>query len=295
VLGLEAPDRATFVEVNRMRLRLWEWGDPAAPAVVCAHGAYDHGRMWDGLAPRIAGLGYRVLCPDLRGHGDSGPLSSGHVWLASALDLAMLARGAGPPVGLVGHSFGGGQMMFVAAVWPELVRWVVNIDGLGPSPDELVERDLVEVATAGLDAAAKVRSRPPRVYPSLEEMVARRRQVNVRLPEPWLEHLVRHGAVETEGGWRWKADPMFAVGLPAEFSEDELLAEQELVRAPLLVLTGAEHDTWSELSDDAAAQRVARIPGARHVVVAGAGHYIHAERPDAVMEEIEAFLRDVGP
>ena len=48
------PDRSGFVELNRTRLRLWDWGDPAAPPVICVHGAYDHGRMWDGLAPELA-------------------------------------------------------------------------------------------------------------------------------------------------------------------------------------------------------------------------------------------------
>lgn len=294
-LRLAEPDRSTFVDVNRTRLRVWEWGDEAAPVVICVHGGYDHGRMWDGFAPRLAALGYRVLCPDVRGHGDSGRLSSGHVWLASALDLALLARGAGAPVGLVGHSFGGGQAMFVAAVWPELARWVVNLDGLGPAPAEFVERDLVEMATDGLDAAVRVRQRPPRVYASLEEMADRRAKVNLRLPRPWLEHLVRHGSVPAEGGWSWKADPVFGVGLPGDFFEEELLAEQEIVTSPMLVLTGAEHDTWSELTDDEAAARVARIPNARHQVVADAGHYVHIEQPDAVLAAVAAFLEEVGP
>lgn len=294
-LGLPEPDRSTFVDVNRTRLRVWEWGSEDDPPVICVHGAHDHGRMWDGFAPGLAALGYRVLCPDVRGHGDSGRLSSGHVWLASSLDIGLLARGVGAPVGLVGHSFGGGQAMFVAAVWPELVGWVVNLDGLGPAPAAFVERDMAEMATAGLDAAVRVRTRPPRVYGSLEEMADRRARVNVRLPRPWVEHLVRHGTVEAEGGWRWKVDPVFGVGLPGDFFEEELLAEQELVRAPMLVLTGAEHDMWSELTDDEAAARVARIPNARHQVVAGAGHYVHIEQPGAVLAAVAAFLDEVGP
>jgi pimeloyl-ACP methyl ester carboxylesterase len=217
------------------------------------------------------------------------------VWLASALDLALLARTVGPTVGLVGHSFGGGQTMFVAAMWPEQVRWVVNLDGLGPSPDVFVEHDLVELATAGLDAAVKVRNRSPRVYPSQDEMVERRARSNTRLPRPWVEHLVHHGSVAAEGGWRWKTDPLFSVGLPGDFFEEELNAEQELVVAPLLALTGGEHDLWSEMTDEQAAARVANMANGRHQVIAGAGHYVHIEQPDAVLAAIEAFLAEVGP
>jgi pimeloyl-ACP methyl ester carboxylesterase len=42
-------------------------------------------------------------------------------------------------------------------------------------------------------------------------------------------------------------------------------------------------------------QRLTHLPTARHHVVEGAGHYVHLERPDAVVAEIAAFVREVGP
>jgi pimeloyl-ACP methyl ester carboxylesterase len=288
------PDRAGFVEVNRTRLRVWEWGEEDDPVVLCAHGAFDHGRMWDGVAPQLAASGWRVVAPDLRGHGDSGRLSSGHVWSATALDLALLARRLGPPVGMVGHSFGAGLVQYVAGVWPELVRWIVNLDGLGPpSGDDTEPFDLAEGAARGLEGAERVLFGPPRVYGSLDEMAERRRRVNVRLPEPWVAHLVRHGAAPVEGGWVWKADPLFNVGLPGDFGLEYVHAEHELLRCPVLVLTGAEPDTWSELGPDETAERLAHIPDVRHRVIAGAGHYVHIEQPDAVVAAVDAFLAEV--
>ncbi|HZT68051.1 MAG TPA: alpha/beta hydrolase [Acidimicrobiales bacterium] len=292
-MQLAEPDRAGFVEVNRTRLRVWEWGDPADPPVICAHGAHDHGRMWDDFAPRLARLGYRVVAPDLRGHGDSGRVSSGHVWSSSALDLALLARHLGPPVGMVGHSFGGGQVGYVAAVWPELVRWVVNLDGLGPPAGAFEEADLVEMATRSLQAAHRALSGAPRVYPTLDDMAERRAQVNVRLPRPWLDHLVVHGASPVDGGYRWKTDPMFGAGIPDDFSLDHLRAELSGVTCPVLVLTGAEHDTWSELTPEQVEERLAWMPNARHHVIPGAGHYVHVEAPEAVFAEVASFLREV--
>jgi pimeloyl-ACP methyl ester carboxylesterase len=292
---LPEPHRASFVEVNRTTLRLWEWGDPTDPAIICLHGAYDHGRMWDELAPQLADRGFHVVAPDMRGHGDSGRLAHGHVWMASALDLAGLARHLGDPVGIVGHSFGGGQALFAAAVWPELVRWVIDIDGLGPAAnnfDEDQHMDLPDLVTAGFDAIERVQSTPPRTYPSIAEAAERRRRINVRLPEPWLDHLTRHGTIETEGGWQWKADPLFSVGFPGEFDEEMLLAQFEQVACPVLVLTGAEDDTWSDLTDDEIDRRVAAI-GAHHVAVPGAGHYVHCEQPELVVDAIDTFLAEV--
>lgn len=296
--GVE-PTRSGFVDVNRTRLRVWEWGDEADPPVLCAHGAYDHGRMWDGLAPRVAAMGYRVLAPDLRGHGDSGRLGSGMVWNASALDLAMLARHAGPPVGIVGHSFGGGQALYAAGVWPELFRWVVNIDGLGPPSEVFAEVDIAEAATRSIASAERVLGGPSRRYAALEEMVERRQGVNVRLPAAWTRHLVEHGARRADDGegdgdgWVWKADPLFGVGFPGEFTLEHLHAENEDVTVPVLLITGAEHDTWSELSPSELQERLEHLRDVRHVVVEDAGHYVHIEQPDAVIAAIASFLREV--
>jgi alpha-beta hydrolase superfamily lysophospholipase len=90
--ALREPDRTELVAVNRTELRLWCWGDPTAAPVLLLHGAYDHGRMFDDLAPRVAALGYHVIALDFRGHGDSGPLDTGFAWALLHLDLALLVR-----------------------------------------------------------------------------------------------------------------------------------------------------------------------------------------------------------
>jgi pimeloyl-ACP methyl ester carboxylesterase len=299
-LGLREPDRTAMVEVNRTRLRIWDWGDPEAPVVLCAHGAHDHGRMFDELAPALAeSLGARAVAVDLRGHGDSGRLSSGHVWIAIALDLALLARhlGGGAPVGLVGHSFGAGLSMFTASVWPELVPWVVNLDGLGGGggdgpPDDW---DLAEDVVRSFASAERTLLSPPRLYATQADMVDRRAGVNHRLPRSWVEHLVRHGSIETEGGWQWKADPVFRTGFPGDWDAEYDEAERELRDPfPVLVLTGAEDDTWSDHTPEVVARRVAAIPGARHEVVADAGHYVHIEQPEIVLESVVRFVKDLG-
>lgn len=290
---LPTPPRSDLVEVNRSTLRLWSWGDPAGPVVVCLHGAFDHGRMWDALAPALASEGFHVVAPDLRGHGDSGRLASGHVWEAIAIDIAVLARRLGAPVGLIGHSFGGGQGLFVAAMWPELVRWVVDLDGLGPSAAAFAdESDLAAECRQAFDALDRLRSAPPRVYPTLGAAAERRRRINLRLPEPWLDHLVRHGTRALEGGVAWKADPVFNIGFPGDFDLDTLLEQYRLVECPVLVLTGGEPDTWSDLTDDEIAERVGALRATHHVVAA-AGHYLHLEQPDVVLGHVRRFLAEV--
>ncbi len=145
------PDRATFFEVNRTRLRAWCWGDPTAPPVVLVHGAYDHGRTWDDFAPRLVELGFHVVAIDVRGHGDSGRLSSGMAWSACTIDLCELARvlapAPGTPIGMIGHSMGGGQILTAAVTTPERFAWLVNLDGMGPPGAGSIDDGIVAAAT----------------------------------------------------------------------------------------------------------------------------------------------------
>jgi pimeloyl-ACP methyl ester carboxylesterase len=291
------PDRSTFFEVNRTRIRAWCWGDPTDPPVLLAHGAHDHGRMWDDFAPRLAALGFHAVAIDARGHGDSGRLSSGMMWTAATLDLCELAKVLSPdgaPIGMIGHSMGGGQVLSAAGSAPDRVAWVVNLDGLGPPADAFAEDDLAETARRSVDAIARAGTRPPKVWISREEMAARRGAINVRLPERFLAHLVEHGTVETEGGFVWKTDPHFGLGLPDGFSIEMILASFADVTAPVLALMSSEEDAWTDVDDAEVERRVGLFPDARWRSVPGAGHYVHVEQPDFVLGEIESFLRDLG-
>src|SRR5688500_2041662 len=87
-------------------------GPPTGVPVVLCHGIAAAGEQLRADAEYFAGLGYRVLVPDLRGHGRSGkpdPLRRESLSIARmAEDLgAMLDHAAVPPVHWVGNSLGG--------------------------------------------------------------------------------------------------------------------------------------------------------------------------------------------
>ena len=56
-----------FVETNGLRMAVYEQG--TGPAVICLHGFPEVAYSWRYQFPALAGAGFRVIAPDLRGYG----------------------------------------------------------------------------------------------------------------------------------------------------------------------------------------------------------------------------------
>jgi pimeloyl-ACP methyl ester carboxylesterase len=291
--GAVPPERSSDFVSDGVRLRVDEWGDPAAPPVVLLHGAFDHGRGFELLAPLLA-TRFRVLALTSRGHGDSDWVDA-YAWPNDVSDAVNLMRSLGRPAHLVGHSRGGGQAMD-AAVWaPDCVRRLVNIDGFGPPPegfslrgDPPDARPIPERFAEHLDRRRRTAGRGWKPYASLDELVERRRAQNPRLSREWLRRFVWLGARETEAGWVWKADPEFASGF-GPWRPEWIAPGWRRISMPLLAVVGSEPDAW-RIPEDLAAERLANVPELARATVAGAGHFVHMERPRETADLLLGFL-----
>ena len=187
--------------------------------------------------------------------------------------------------------------MCTSAAFPDQVKWVVSIDGLGPPAGAFVQGDPAEFTANAFAAIERLWERGPRQYPSREDMADRRRKINHRMSAAWAAHLVEHGSRPgRDGGFEWKFDPMFNIGAGGgPFTQEMLLAQYHDVRCPVLVLTGNEEDTWNDLAPEERLARLNAIGNARHYEVDGAGHYVHLEQPDVVVEHLRRFVEEVGP
>lgn len=164
------PSRLSFASQG-LRLNVWAWGDEKASPLVLMHGVRDHARSWDRIAAVFAGR-YRVIAPDLRGHGDSA-WSGFYPTEGYLADLAQMVETLGlAPFDLIGHSLGGNIGLRYAALFPDRVRRLVAIEGLSHAPALGEKQKPIETRPREWIARARD-DKPPRRYASLEEATAR--------------------------------------------------------------------------------------------------------------------------
>jgi pimeloyl-ACP methyl ester carboxylesterase len=116
-LTLPATPTDRSVPGDGITLHVRDWGDGSpAPPIVLLHGLSSNARIWDGVAPRLAGAGLRPVAIDQRGHGESDQPSSGYDFATVTSDLshALEALGIRAPL-LVGHSWGANVALQCAA------------------------------------------------------------------------------------------------------------------------------------------------------------------------------------
>ena len=128
---LRLEPQEVFIIANGLRLHVRDWGGPAGarPPLLLVHGLASNARIWDLVAPLLAGS-FRVAALDQRGHGLSDKPSAGYDFAAVTADLAAAAGALGfeRPL-VVGHSWGAAVALQLAAERPIPLAGVALVDG----------------------------------------------------------------------------------------------------------------------------------------------------------------------
>lgn len=285
-----APTSHSFVS-QRLRLHYVEWGAADAPPLILLHGGRDHCRNWDWVADALR-RDWRVIAPDLRGHGDSAHLPGGGYTMAGYVyDLAQLVHSQRlAPVTIVAHSLGGNIALRYAGLYPDTVARLVAIEGLGPSPRMLAERTARhpgERFRAWVEEQRQLAARAPRRYASVEEAEARMAAENPRLNPEQTRHLTVHGLAQNEdGSYSWKFDNYVRSMAPGDLTPEELQRLWAEITCPTLLVYGAE--SWA--SNPQKDGRVAHFRNAEVLSVEGAGHWVHHDRLDVFTDAVTRFI-----
>ena len=278
---------------QRLRLHYVDWGNTAAPPLILLHGGRDHCRSWDHVAERLR-HDWHVIAPDLRGHGDSEWSADGFYAMPGYVyDLAQLVHQQRlAPVSIVAHSLGGNIALRYAGLYPENLRRLVAIEGLGPSPKLIAERSrqpMAERMRSWIEFQRGLAGRLPRRYGSIEEALARMQEANLYLSPEQARHLTQHGVNQNEDGtYSWKFDNYVRAWPPYDLPDGELEKLWGRITCPTLLVYGRESWSSNPLDDG----RASHFKKARVAMFEKAGHWVHHDQLEGFLAAVRTFLTD---
>lgn len=254
-----------------MRLHYKKTGD--GPPVIILHGLFGMLDNWQTFARHLS-EDYAVYTPDLRNHGRS-PHSDIFSYEAIATDVHefIMEHGLGP-VTLMGHSLGGKTAMLSALAWPEMVSKLIVVDiaprAYAPGHDRIVE--------ALLQTDLTVSSSRGEIEAILAAGVG-----STGIARFLMKNLARNA----HGGLYWRMNlPVLArdylnttVAISAPYPYD----------GPALFVRG-EYSTY--ILDEDLPEIRTLFPASGLVTIPGAGHWVHADAMQALLDVTRRFLDD---
>jgi lipase len=237
-------------------------GDPAGRTVLALHGLNGHGGR---LADLGARLGYRLVCPDLRGHGRS---PGDPPWHLDQVVSDLVALSLPGPLDVIGYSFGGFVAVALAARRPDLVDRLALLDpsiGLAPEFVAAIAANALKVEV--FDSRDAAVDHMAAIWPMLDRTDA---QTEVD------ESLVR----SADGRYRWRTSPQAVITACSEMCR---LMPPPIQPTLLVRTTGNPQGTQTF---------AASCAGVAHVRIEtlDCGHRLLLEKPAETAELIRGFL-----
>ena len=268
------------LRVNDLALHYLEWGEAAAPPIVCVHGYTGSADAFNALARHLQAR-FHIFALDVRGHGESAWSPAGaYRYEDQAGDLAEFTRQLGlDKFVLIGTSMGGIIAMTYAAEHGDRLLGLV-INDIGPD------------AEAGTQRITQMVGSRPDEFASLEEAMAYRRAVSpitaARSAED--QHELALGVLRRGTGakWAWKMDPAY-IHQRVEHGPPRrppLWPVLQALACPTLVVWGSDSDVLSEAQ---AGRMLDVLPRGELVRVPGIGHAPTLVEP-VVLAALDRFL-----
>lgn len=244
--------------------------DPALPVVAMVHGAQHDHSVWILQSRWLAHHGFAVLALDLPGHGRSeGPALADVGAMADWVLHAIAAAGA-RRAALIGHSMGALIALEAAGRAPAAVSGIALVGVAFP----------MKVSDVLLDAA---RDDEPAAFDMINQWSHARLVHRPGTPGPGFSVFVQNLRLMER-----QAPGVLLNDFAACNAYAGGLERAAALRCPALFVLG-ERDAMTP--PKAAAALVAATPGARVARIAGCGHAIQTEAPDALRDALADWLR----
>ena len=283
--------KSVFLPARGLRYHVRTWGNPEAPKIFMLHGWMDVSASFQFVVDELRS-DWHVLAPDWRGFGLTDWSAADCYWYPDYLaDLDVLIASLHPdgPINLVGHSMGGNIACVYAGVRPGRVARLINLEGLGMRDSDALEAP--KRYAQWLDDLNKPQRL--RTYKSYDDLSLRLRESNPRLDPERARFLAQHwGMPAADGSIALRGDPVHKRVNPVLYRGAEVAACLRQIAAPVLWVEGELTDMFAKfrLSREEIDARRREIPSCVAKTVAGAGHMMHHDRPEAIAAMIDDFL-----
>lgn len=243
--------------------------------VIILHGLFGSARNWQGIARSLAEKNY-VITPDLRNHGQS-PHTNSMSYEEMAADVITLANKLKlEDVILVGHSMGGKVAMTATLQNPERFTALIVAD-IAPVNYKHGFKSLVD-AMNSLDLN------------SLKNRNEAEAELRKTTNETGVVQFILQNLIRSEGQFCWRINLeqiTYSLSAISEFPESLSSMNCHL---PSLFLGGAKSDYLLSIYNTAIYQY---FPAAEITMIEGAGHWLHAEKPNEFLNEVKTFINYV--
>ncbi len=256
-----------------MLLKYHEFGQ--GRPIIILHGLFGSARNWQGIARSLA-ENHRVITPDLRNHGQSFHEDS-MSYIDMADDIITLCDHLNiSDCMLMGHSMGGKVAMTVALTHPEQFSALIIAD-IAPFDYEHSFHDLVE-AMKNMDFK-NLKSRAD------AEAKLKKMSNDINTIQFILQNLIR---VDGNFSWRINLDAISASLTSLSQFPNNLKTKS--CHMPSLFLGGSESNYLRSIHNAAIYRH---FPAAEITMIEGAGHWLHAEKPQEFLKEVKTFINYV--
>jgi esterase len=255
----------------------------SGPPLIILHGLYGSSDNWTSIARSLGGY-FTTYLPDQRNHGQS-PHNPVHNYESLRDDLFELVEDLKlKKFFLAGHSMGGKTAISFALTWPEMLNGLLIAD-ISPFVNEKIKNNLLDYhkTILGTILSTDLSSVSTRTD---AETIIRSKIEDERTIGMILKNLQR----TDDGGFTWKLDAasLFKnIDNLLEGIDRSSVTNIQITGFPIIFLKGESSD-YLQVADFKDIQKV--FPAAELVTVRGAGHWIHADQPAEVMENLRMLL-----
>ena len=256
-----------------MPLHFTEYGnDHGGPPLLILHGLFGSGRNWAQMARALAAR-RRVLAVDLPNHGASPWTEDGGYQAMADAVAGLMAEAEIAAADIMGHSMGGKTAMTLALMHPQLARRLVVLDIAPVAYHHSNAAEIDAMAALPLDQIG-TRGGADQI-------------LSAAIENPGLRAFLLTNLGRGPDGFEWRIN---LAGLKAQLADLHgfpIAPGERAYEGPTLFIAGAASNY---IQADHGPAMDGFFPHQSTSVIDGAGHWVHADDPAALLNAVQKFL-----